>query len=96
MMARATDIPAAKDELARSVEFESPVARSISQVQWADSHDWIHNPPAWIREAAENAHSYKKRGMPIVHLWDSSHAVLAIGVNSHGNPGLYFTQKLPF
>jgi hypothetical protein len=78
------------------LELKSPAAQSLSGVQWADSHDWIHNPPAWIREAVDNARSYKKRGMPIVHLWTSEHAVLAIGVNPHGNPGLYFSQKLPF
>jgi hypothetical protein len=80
----------------RSAELDSPVARSISQLQWADSNDWIHNPPAWMREAVNDAHNYKKRGMPIVHLWASPHGVLAIGVNSHGTPGLYFSQRLPF
>jgi hypothetical protein len=78
--------------------FVSPAALSISEVHWADSHDWIHNPPQWIRDAADNAKTYKKRGMPILHLWDSQsrQTVIAIGVNPHGNPGLYFSQKLPF
>lgn len=97
LLAREMGVNAPEDySHGRSAELDSPVARSISQLQWADSHDWIHNPPAWMREAVNDAHNYKKRGMPIVHLWDSPRGALAIGVNSHGTPGLYFSQRLPF
>ena len=73
-------------------EYETPVARSLSEVRWADPHDWIHNPPTWINEVK----NYKKQGMPIIHLMQSKQTVIALGVSNHGKPGLYFTRKLPF
>jgi hypothetical protein len=50
-----------------------------------------NNSPEWIR----NARAFRRRGLPIVQLWESSQALVAIGVNRHGVPGIYFTQKLP-
>ena len=50
-----------------------------------------NNSPEWVR----NARAFRRRGLPIVHLWESSQALVAIGVNRHGVPGIYFTQKLP-
>jgi hypothetical protein len=33
--------------------------------------------------------------LPLVHLWESPHYLLALGLSNHKVPGLYFTQKLP-
>jgi len=38
--------------------------------------------------------NYKRDGAPIVHLWDSDKSVLAIGLNPHGVPGIYFTRHI--
>jgi hypothetical protein len=81
-------------EHAPDASAETPVQQSLSGVHWADSRDWIHNPPEWL-QAAKN---YKRQGMPILHLLQSQDksTSLALGVSNHGKPGLYLTQKLPF
>jgi hypothetical protein len=78
----------------RDAELETPVQRSLNDVHWVDSRDWINNPPEWVK-AARN---YKRQGMPIVHLLQSQDksTLLALGVSNHGKPGLYFTRKLPY
>jgi hypothetical protein len=48
--------------------------------------------PSWVIDDAKN---YKRRGLPILHLWESSHYLVALGLSSHGKPGIYFSQKLP-
>jgi hypothetical protein len=73
-------------------ENETPVERSVNEVHWADSRDWVHNPPAWVNDVK----NYKKQGMPILHLMQSKQTVIAVGISNHGKPGLYFTRKLPF
>jgi hypothetical protein len=77
-------------------ESNTPVQRSFAQLRWADSQDWIHNPPDWVQTARD----YRRRGMPmpIIHLMQSTDksTLLAIGVGSHGKPGLYLTRNLPF
>jgi hypothetical protein len=79
-----------------ATERESPVAQSMSELPWADSRDWIHNPPEWLREIKEN------RGLrtpvPVVHLWRSpqTQTLVALGVNHRGQPGLYISRKLPY
>jgi hypothetical protein len=79
-------------EHSRDTEYETPVERSLSEVRWADSHDWIHNPPEWVQQVK----NYRKQGMPIVHLMQSKETSIALGIGNHGKPGLYFTHKLPF
>jgi hypothetical protein len=79
-------------EHSQDTEYQSPVERSLSEVHWADSHDWVHNPPEWLKAAKH----YRKQGMPIIHLIQSKETLVALGVNNHGKPGLYFTRKLPF
>jgi hypothetical protein len=64
----------------------------LNELHWADSHDWIHNPPEWAK-AVKN---YRKQGVPIIHLMQSKETTIALGVSNHGKPGLYFTRKLPF
>jgi hypothetical protein len=79
---------------ARDPESMTAVRRSLGELQWADAHDWIHNPPEWLA-AAKN---YRRQGMPIIHLMQSAdkNTLLALGVSNHGKPGIYLTQKLPF
>jgi hypothetical protein len=93
-MAGALSAASVASQHEQNAELETPVQRSLSDVHWADSRDWIHNPPEWVK-AARN---YKRQGMPIVHLLQSQDKsrLLALGVSNHGKPGLYYTQKLPF
>ena len=71
---------------------ESSMSRTLSELHWADSHDWINNPPEWVK-AARN---YRRQGMPIIHLMQSKDTLVALGVSNHGKPGLYFTRKVGF
>jgi hypothetical protein len=77
-------------------ERESPVARSISGLEWADSHDWIHNPPEWVREIKDSR--ARRAPVPLLHLWRSqqSPTLIALGVNHSGKPGVFITRKLPY
>jgi hypothetical protein len=40
------------------------------------------------------ARNYHRDGAPIVRLWNSEQSVLAIGLNPHGVPGIYFTRHI--
>jgi hypothetical protein len=52
-------------------------------------------PVRWQKPELERVvRSFRRTGLPIVHLWGSGRNVLAIGLNPHGVPGVYFTQKL--
>jgi hypothetical protein len=79
-----------------ATERETPVARSINELPWADSNDWIRNPPEWLREIKESRR--RKAPVPVVHLWRSqrTQTLLALGVNHRGQPGLYIARKLPY
>ena len=61
----------------------STVAQSLSSARWDDT-------PQVIQAAKQ----FKRRGLPLVHLWESDHALLALGLNQRGKPGLYITQKI--
>jgi hypothetical protein len=47
--------------------------------------------PEIVRVARQIRHN----GLPIVRLWQSGQNLVAIGLNPHGVPGIYFTQKVP-
>lgn len=46
-------------------------------------------------EIVRVARQFRHNGLPIVRLWQSGANLLAIGLNPHGVPGIYFTQKVP-
>jgi hypothetical protein len=56
-------------------------------------------PVRWQKEPEiiRKARSFRRQGLPLVHLWqsDSGEHLLAIGLNAHGVPGIYLTQKVP-
>ena len=56
-------------------------------------------PVRWQKEPGiiRTARNYRRQGLPLVHLWqsDSGEHLLAIGLNGHGVPGIYLTQKVP-
>jgi hypothetical protein len=71
---------------------ESSVYKTLDDIPWADARDWVHNPPQILQELR----NYKRQGMPILHLVNTSQTVVALGLSNHGKPGLYFTRRLPF
>jgi hypothetical protein len=56
---------------------------------------WYNNPSYVSPQVASLARNFRHNGLPIVHLWQSGRNLLAIGLNPHGKPGIYFTQQLP-
>jgi hypothetical protein len=36
--------------------------------------------------------NYRRDGLPLVHLWESQQNRVAIGLNPHGLPGIYYTR----
>jgi hypothetical protein len=67
----------------------------------ADEHTQfgVSFPIKWQKEPqiVTTARKFRRQGLPLVHLWqsDSGEHVLAIGLNPHGVPGIWFTQKVP-
>jgi len=46
-------------------------------------------------EIVRVARQFRHNGLPIVRLWQSGPNLLAIGLNPHGVPGIYFAQTVP-
>jgi|SRR5580698_8831689 hypothetical protein len=74
----------------------SPIA-SRFDIRWqltpGPAPTWVRqNVPQWL---TDNAQNYRRRGLPLLRLWESSHYMVALGLSKHGVPGAYFTQKLP-
>ena|SRR5208283_1520129 len=40
------------------------------------------------------AHRIHREGLPVARLWESKSALLSIGLNQRGKPGLWLTQKI--
>ena len=53
---------------------------------------WVQRVPSWV---IQDARTYHRRGLPVIHLWESSNYLVALGLSNHGVPGVYFSQKLP-
>lgn len=54
----------------------------------------------WQKEEPQifrTARAFRHQGLPLVHLWqsDSGEHMLSIGLNQHGVPGIWLTQKVP-
>jgi hypothetical protein len=77
-------------------QIASPIASRFDirwQIAQGPAPPWIRqNVPQWI---TDNAQNYRRRGLPLLRLWESSHYMVALGLSKHGVPGAYFTQKLP-
>jgi hypothetical protein len=74
-------------------QMSSPIAARFD-VRWQNSLGpaWAQNIPDWV---TSNARNYRHRGLPLVHLWESPHYLVALGLSNRGVPGLYFSQRLP-
>ena len=45
-------------------------------------------------QAEISAHRIHREGLPVARLWESKSALLSIGLNPRGKPGLWLTQKI--
>ncbi len=57
-------------------------------IRWRESRE-IAGP-----DLVSMIRNYRRDGLPVVHLYQSSQNLLAIGVNPHGLPGIYFTRHV--
>ena len=53
---------------------------------------WVQHVPSWL---IQDAKTYHRRGLPVLHLWESPNYLVAVGLSNHGVPGVYFSQRLP-
>lgn len=67
----------------RGEERASSRASSSLALRWQDRPEW-----------EQNLRGFRRGGAPLVHLWQSSHAVVGIGVSRRGIAGIYLTQAL--
>jgi hypothetical protein len=72
---------------------ESPIASRLA-LPWHGLQQpaWSNTVPDWLVKDAVN---YRRRGLPLVHLWQSTHYQLALGLSNHRVPGIYLMQKVP-
>ena len=79
-----------------ATEHESVVARSMSELRWVDSSDWIRNPPPWLQDIKDSRRL--RAPVPVLHLWQSqqTHTLIALGVSHRGQPGVFISRKLPY
>jgi hypothetical protein len=79
-----------------AAEHDSPVAQSMSEMPWAESRNWIRNPPEWLQDIKDSRR--RRAPVPVVHLWQSqqTQTVVALGVSHRGQPGLFISRKLPY
>ena len=55
---------------------------------------WQNNPANLSPEVVSLVRNFHHNGLPILRLWGSGRNLLAVGVNPHGVPGVYFTQRM--
>jgi hypothetical protein len=91
--ARAQPDPRMESAARIASEMASTIAPRFD-MHWRNSvgPEFVRNIPEWVTTDAKN---YHRRGLPLVHLWESSNYLVALGLSNHGVPGVYFSQKLP-
>jgi len=48
--------------------------------------------PSRVEEFARRVH---REGLPVARLWENKSALVSLGLNQRGKPGLWLTQKVP-
>jgi hypothetical protein len=52
---------------------------------------WQDRPSERIANLANRVH---REGLPVARLWQNKSALVSLGLNQRGKPGLWFTQKM--
>jgi hypothetical protein len=88
-------------EVPRHADFGMPDSQRIATAAaGAEGRFTASFPIRWQREEPQvfrTARLFRRQGLPLVHLWqsESGEHLLSIGLNSHGVPGIWLTQKIP-
>jgi hypothetical protein len=48
-----------------------------------------------MSRAEEIAHRFRHEGLPVARLFESRSALVSLGLNQRGKPGIWLIQKLP-
>jgi hypothetical protein len=94
-----------KHPLALEVPRRAPLGmpdgqRIATAVAGAEQRFTASFPIHWQRDEPQifrTARLFRRQGLPLVHLWqsESGEHLVSIGLNSHGVPGIWLTQKIP-
>lgn len=91
--------PRALGEGARAAWHLRKVEARVGQPEALDSHvafpiKWENTPVNVSPRVVSIVRNFRHNGLPIVRLWGSGRSLVAFGLNPHGVPGIYFTQKM--
>jgi hypothetical protein len=50
-------------------------------------------PPS-MSKPEELVRRFHREGLPVARLWESHNALVSLGLNSHGKPGIWLVQKI--
>jgi hypothetical protein len=79
--------PGIRGEQVRLGEDPEPGSRTAFPIRW-------QNTPADVSpELVHIAKHFRHEGLPVVRLWQSGRNLLHVGLNGHGTPGIWFTQR---
>jgi hypothetical protein len=54
---------------------------------------WQNTPGDVSPELVHIAKHFRHEGLPVLRLWQSGRNLLHVGLNGHGTPGIWFTQR---
>jgi hypothetical protein len=91
--------PARLDQPRGALDLRAPVpATEGADHEFRESFPihWQQNSGLIDPRLEHLARNFRRQGLPLVHLWQSASGehLLAIGLNGHGVPGIWLTQKV--
>jgi hypothetical protein len=54
---------------------------------------WQSTPADVSPELVHIAKHFRHEGLPVLRLWQSGRNLVHVGLNGHGTPGIWFTQR---
>ena len=94
-VSQATSARQALDEPRASLGVHSTPGVSAGEQDRSEAHfpiEWRAGPEIVDKDLASLIKNYHRNGLPLVHLWQSEKNMVALGLNRHGLPGIYFTR----
>jgi hypothetical protein len=78
-------------------EFPSPRHAAAPQTRAEEELSGLASGPAMhpMGRVQEMARRFQREGLPVARLWQNHAAMLSLGLNQRGKPGLWLIQKVP-
>jgi hypothetical protein len=92
------------DQPRHALDLRAPDPRSIAGMEGGGGDYRASFPIRWQKyselvnpEVERMARNFRREGLPLVRLWQSGSGehLVAVGLNPHGVPGIWLTQKVP-